>query len=333
MSSPGQLARSHLEQHGWVIVENVLSEAEIKDAATRIVGLLPAGGSPNDAYGKMEAEDGRHHEPNGRLPLDASVCDGSLANLPCAPAVVAAVSAVLGAPQAEVRLNNTSVAVATWLSEPGGERVDDNHEGFHVDWPQAVKRLLDTVFAPKILRFQFKNARKTWKLPLISSLCRLKDRSWHQEQPSTIAECLASAAGTLSGVLSCSAVSTRGGAFMVRSGSHAVVRRHLETGDNDTLERLLAQDLSVLEPELEPPTEMCVPAGSCIFYHPFLVHDRSENFLPEPRLVLFAHYRLSSVPAEIGDATPFFHGDHLAAMDGRERAVCGLGRGGGGPRL
>ena len=54
---------------------------------------------PNDAYGKMEAEDGREHEPNGRLPLAASVCDPTLANLPCAPAVVAAAAAALGALQ------------------------------------------------------------------------------------------------------------------------------------------------------------------------------------------------------------------------------------------
>jgi hypothetical protein len=99
MPSPHlQLARD-LEQRGWVLVENVLSVAEIQDAAARITGLLPQGGSPNDAYGKMEAEDGREHEPNGRLPLAASVCDPTLANLPCAPAVVAAAAAALGALQ------------------------------------------------------------------------------------------------------------------------------------------------------------------------------------------------------------------------------------------
>ena len=124
--------------------------------------------------------------------------------------------------------------------------MDDNYEGYHVDWSQAAKLLLDA------------------------------------EQPSTMAECLATAARTLSGVLSCSAVETKGGAFMVRSGSHAVVRRHLSAGGRDTIERLLAQDFGALEPELEPPTEVCAPAGSCVYYHPFLVHDRSENFRPAP---------------------------------------------------
>jgi hypothetical protein len=115
-------------------------------------------------------------------------------------------------PLAELRLYNTPTPVATWVSEQRGERVDDDYEGYHVDWSQAAKLLLDA------------------------------------EQPSTIAECLATAARTLSGVLSCSAVETKGGAFMVRSGSHAVVRRHLSAGGRDTIERLLAQDFGALEP-------------------------------------------------------------------------------------
>jgi hypothetical protein len=49
--------------------------------------------------------------------------------------------------------------------------------------------------------------------------------------------------------------------------------------------------------------------------------------------VVFSHYRLSSVPALVGEA-PFFHGEHLAAMNERERAICGLaGRSEGGQRL
>ena len=38
----------------------------------------------------------------------------------------------------------------------------------------------------------------------------------------------------------------------------------------------------------EPP----LVVGSAVFYHPYLVHDRSENFLAEPRAVIFMHYRL-----------------------------------------
>ena len=51
--------------------------------------------------------------------------------------------------------------------------------------------------------------------------------------------------------------------------------------------------------------------------------------------MVFSHYRLSSVPipSEVGEA-PFFHGEHLAAMNERERAICGLaGRSEGGQRL
>ena len=39
----------------------------------------------------------------------------------------------------------------------------------------------------------------------------------------------------------------------------------------------------------EEPSRM---VGSAVFYHPYLVHDRSENFLAEPRAVIFMHYRL-----------------------------------------
>jgi hypothetical protein len=156
----------------------------------------------------MEHEEGRRHELNGRLPLDASVCDPAVANLACLPAVVDAAAATLGVPQPElIRLHQTPVAVATYASEADGERVDENYEGYHVDWPQKVKQLL------------------------------------HPSHPTTMAE-------ALSGVLCCSTVEPRGGAFMVRSGSHAVVERHLRGGDRDMLERLLAQDMSVLEPEL-----------------------------------------------------------------------------------
>jgi hypothetical protein len=208
-----QLAQT-LTAQGWVLVENVLTESEVSDAAARIVGLLPQGGSPNDAYGKMEHEEGRQHELNGRLPLDASVCDPAVANLACLPAVVDVAAATLGIPQPKLRLNQTSVAVATYVSEPGGERVDENYEGFHVDWPQEVKRLVD------------------------------------RDDPTTMAEALASGSAALSGVLCCSTVEPRGGAFMVRSGSHAVIERHLRSGDRTMLERLLAQDMTVVESEL-----------------------------------------------------------------------------------
>ena len=68
--------------------------------------------------------------------------------------------------------------------------------------------------------------------------------------------------------------------------------------------------------------EMCAPAGSVIFYHPFLIHDRSENFLQQPRLVVFTHYRHVDLPALI-DAS-YFHPAHVASMDARQRSICGL---------
>jgi hypothetical protein len=70
---------------------------------------------------------------------------------------------------------------------------------------------------------------------------------------------------------------------------------------------------------------MCVASGSVIFYHPFLIHDRSENFLQQPRLVVFTGYRTTGyLPARNGADAPFFHPAHVASMDARQRSVCGL---------
>ena len=84
------------------------------------------------------------------------------------------------------------------------------------------------------------------------------------------------------------------------------------------------QDFAALEEELEPPIEVLVEEGSVVFFHPFLLHDRSECWTEEPRRVLFLHYRLASREEERGADPNRFHPEHRAAMDGRQRRLCGL---------
>ena len=69
---------------------------------------------------------------------------------------------------------------------------------------------------------------------------------------------------------------------------------------------------------------MLAEEGSVVFFHPFLLHDRSECWTEEPRRVLFLHYRLASEAKEEGGAEDRFHSEHRAAMDGRQRRLCGL---------
>ncbi|MFL2542159.1 MAG: hypothetical protein ACJ0UT_09360, partial [Candidatus Latescibacterota bacterium] len=76
------------------------------------------------------------------------------------------------------------------------------------------------------------------------------------------------------------------------------------------------------------PLEMCVPAGAAVFFHSFLVHDRSENVLDIPRRVLFTHYKGFDNAAQLGDwatdAPNRFAQHQIATMDPRLKHLCGL---------
>ena len=75
---------------------------------------------------------------------------------------------------------------------------------------------------------------------------------------------------------------------MLYPQSHHLVAESLNKPE--LRQRALDQDFNNF-PGLLEPLEMCVPAGSAVFFHAFLVHDRSENILDEPRRVLFTHYK------------------------------------------
>ncbi len=126
-------------------------------------------------------------------------------------------------------------------------------------------------------------------------------------------------------VLHFTTVEAGGGAFMLCPGSHLFVEKCLE--DSTLRARVLAQDFNDL-PGLPEPMEMCVPAGSAVFFHAFLVHDRSENVRDMPRKVMFVHFLKSDdeklSDAAIEDRARRFHPDHLSAMDSRMKRLCGL---------
>ena len=112
---------------------------------------------------------------------------------------------------------------------------------------------------------------------------------------------------------------------MVRPGSHRLVADSLA---NPALrQRMLDQDFNDF-PGLSDPLAMCVPAGSVVFFHAFLVHDRSENVLEQPRKVLFTHYRGFSDDAQrrayAADAASRFAQHQIDSMDPRMRQLCGL---------
>jgi len=116
-----------------------------------------------------------------------------------------------------------------------------------------------------------------------------------------------------------------GGGFMLYPQSHRLVLQGLKKPE--LRRRLLDQDFEKF-PGLLDPLEMCVPAGSAVFFHAFLVHDRSENILEEPRRVLFTHYRgFDNVEQRrtwaVGSRERFAP-RHLEAMGSRVRALCGL---------
>jgi len=130
----------------------------------------------------------------------------------------------------------------------------------------------------------------------------------------------------LNGVLHFSDVEPGGGAFMLCPGSHRRVEEQL--GDPTLRRRVLAQDFNDF-PGLAAPLEMCVPAGSVVFFHPFLVHDRSENVLELPRKVLFIHYKgFDGEPerrAGAADAAARFAPHQVKTMNARLRDLCGFG--------
>ena len=126
-------------------------------------------------------------------------------------------------------------------------------------------------------------------------------------------------------VLHFSTVEPGGGAFMLRPGSHRFVEQCLE--DSALRARVLAQDFNDF-PGLPDPTKMCVPAGSAVFFHAFLVHDRSENVRDVPRKVMFVHFLKCDDAEPLGvsteDGANRFHADHVRAMDSRMKKLCGL---------
>ena len=126
-------------------------------------------------------------------------------------------------------------------------------------------------------------------------------------------------------VLHFSTVEPGGGAFMLRPCSHRFVEQCLE--DLALRARVLAQDFNNL-PGLPEPMEMCVPAGSAVFFHAFLVHDRSENVRDVPRKVMFVHFLKcdDEEPLDVSseDRASRFHADHVRAMDSRMKKLCGL---------
>ncbi len=126
-------------------------------------------------------------------------------------------------------------------------------------------------------------------------------------------------------VLHFSTVEPGGGAFMLRPGSHRFVKQCLE--DPALRARVLAQDFNGL-PGLPEPMEMCVPAGSALFFHAFLVHDRSENMRDVPRKVMFIHFLKCDgqepLDALTENSASRFHADHVRAMDSHMKKICGI---------
>ena len=113
---------------------------------------------------------------------------------------------------------------------------------------------------------------------------------------------------------------------MVRPGSHLLVAENL---DNPALrQRMLDQDFNDF-PGLSAPLEMCAPAGSVVFFHAFLVHDRSENILETPRKVLFTHYKGFDNPQQrrawAANAAERVAKHQVESMDDRLKELCGLG--------
>lgn len=71
-----------------------------------------------------------------------------------------------------------------------------------------------------------------------------------------------------------------------------------------------------------------MPVGSCILFHAWLVHDRSENMRTVPRKVLFTHYKgfdsAAQRQAHCVDARERFARHQIETMDQRLLGLCGL---------
>ena len=122
-----------------------------------------------------------------------------------------------------------------------------------------------------------------------------------------------------------STVKPGGGALMGYPGSHRLVEENLK---NPALrQRMLDQNFNDF-PGLPEAREMCVPAGAAVFFHAFLVHDRSENMLDVPRKVLFTHYKGFDNPQQRRDgsanAADRFAKHQIATMDDELKYLCGL---------
>ena len=122
-------------------------------------------------------------------------------------------------------------------------------------------------------------------------------------------------------VLHFSTVEPGGGAFILRPGSHHFVQKCL--ADPALRERALAQEFKNMD-GLQERKAMCVPAGSAVFFHAFMVHDRSENVLDVPRRVLFAHLVQCEVDESVEDRSSAFHPDQVLSMDNRMKRLCGI---------
>ena len=122
-------------------------------------------------------------------------------------------------------------------------------------------------------------------------------------------------------VLHFSTVEPSGGAFILRPGSHHFVQKCLE--DPELRGRAVAQEFKQMD-GLQERKAMCVPAGSAVFFHAFLVHDRSENVLAVPRRVMFAHFVRCEDDQSTEDRSSAFHPDQVRTMDNRMRRLCGI---------
>jgi len=129
----------------------------------------------------------------------------------------------------------------------------------------------------------------------------------------------------VNGLLHFTAVEPNGGGFTVCPGSHHLVLENLANAE--VRERMFKQDFSTGFPGLSEPQEICAEAGDVLFYHSFLVHDRSENMREQPRKVIFTHYKpyTSEVEREAARTNrDSFHPAHIATMDTRFKQLCGL---------
>ena len=122
-------------------------------------------------------------------------------------------------------------------------------------------------------------------------------------------------------VLHFSTVEPSGGAFILRPGSHHFVQKCLE--DPELRGRAVAQEFKEMD-GLQERKAMGVPAGSAVFFHAFMVHDRSENVLDVPRRAMFAHFVRCEDGESIEDRSSAFHSDQVRSMDNRMRRLCGI---------